>query len=244
LNTGFQDLKANKRFSSEISLKYIWLLFDADDTLFDFPRAEANALKRTLEQAGLPFQPEFFSLYACFSQQVWQEFERGEVTSLELRVKRFRLFFDETHLNGDPQTVSPLYLRNLALGTDLLSGAEKVIGELKNRYHLALVTNGLKDVQRPRLAGSALHDSFEKVFISEEIGAAKPSHEYFEAVFREIGQPPKESVLLIGDSLTSDMRGGVEYGIHTCWYNPTDKTTELPVTYQISQLQELIELLK
>jgi len=220
------------------------LLFDADDTLFDFPRAETNALKWTLEQAGLPFQPEFFGLYARFNQQVWQEFEQGEVTSQELRVKRFRLFFDETHLNGNPQAISPLYLRNLALGTDLLEGAEHVVRALKGCYHLALVTNGLKDVQRPRLEGSALSDCFEKVFISEEVGAAKPSQAYFEAVFRQIGQPPKASILLVGDSLTSDMKGGVDYGIHTCWYNPAGKTTELPVTYQISQLSELIKLLK
>lgn len=225
-------------------MKYTWLLFDADDTLFDFPKAEANALKWTLEQSGLPFQPDFISLYARFNQQVWREFERGEVTSQELRVKRFRLFFDETHLNGDPQTVSPLYLQNLALGTDLLPGAEEVVRSLKDRFHLGLVTNGLKDVQRPRLERSALHDCFEKIFISEELGVAKPSRLYFDAVFHEIGQPPKKSVLLIGDSLTSDMRGGVDYGIHTCWYNPAGKTTELPVTYQISQLPELIRLLK
>jgi 2-haloacid dehalogenase len=225
-------------------MKYTWLLFDADDTLFDFPKAEANALQWTLEQAGLPFLTKFASLYARFNQQVWQEFERGEVTSQELRVKRFRLFFDETRLDGDPQVISPLYLRNLALGADLLPGAEEVIRELKGRYHLALVTNGLKEVQRPRLENSAIWDCFEKVFISEEIGAAKPSRKYFESVFHGIGQPEKTSVLLIGDSLTSDMCGGVEYGLDTCWYNPKAKSTELPVTYQISRLQELIKLLK
>jgi YjjG family noncanonical pyrimidine nucleotidase len=227
----------------ENTLKYSWLLFDADDTLFDFPKAEANALKWTLEQAGLPFAPEFIDLYARFNQQVWKEFERGEVTSLELRVKRFRLFFQDIGLEADPQTISPLYLRNLALGIDLLPGADEVIHTLKGRYHLAVVTNGLKDVQRPRLENSTLRDCFEKVFISEEVGAAKPSSAYFEAVFREIGQPPKASVLLIGDSLTSDMRGGLDYGIETCWFNPQGKDTDLPVTLQIKQLEELLNLL-
>jgi len=225
-------------------LKYTWLLFDADDTLFDFPQAEANALRWTLEQSNLPFRPEFFGIYSRYNQQVWKEFERGEVTSLELRVKRFRLFFEEVGLAGDPEAVSPFYLQNLALGADLLPGAEEVIRAVqKGRFHLALVTNGLKDVQRPRLERSALRDSFEHVFISEEIGAAKPSRDYFEAVFRGIGGPPKESVLLIGDSLTSDMRGGVDYGIDTCWYNPSGKTTDLPVTYQIDRLVELVALL-
>lgn len=224
-------------------MKYAWLLFDADDTLFDFPKAEANALRWTLEQSNLPFRPEFFDIYSRCNQQTWKEFERGEVTSLELRVKRFRLFFDEAGLAGDPEAVSPLYLRNLALGADLLPGAEEVIRAMRERFHLALVTNGLKDVQRPRLERSSLRDSFERIFISEEIGAAKPSRDYFEAVFRGIGQPPKETVLLIGDSLTSDMRGGLDYNIDTCWYNPSGKTTNLPVTYQIARLNELVELL-
>jgi 2-haloacid dehalogenase len=224
-------------------MKYSWLLFDADDTLFDFPRAAANALKWTFEQSGLPFQREFPGLYSRFNQQVWEEFERGEITQQELRLKRFRLFFDETRLEADLQAVSPLYLKNLALGTDLLDGAEKVVRALKERCHLALVTNGLKDVQRPRLAGSALHDCFEKIFISEEMGAAKPSCEYFDTVFRDIGRPPKESTLIIGDSLTSDMQGGLDYGIHTCWYNPEGKTSELMLTYRISHLKELIALL-
>lgn len=224
-------------------MKYAWLLFDADDTLFDFPKAEANALRWTLEQSNLPSRPEFFDIYSRCNQQTWKEFERGEVTSLELRVKRFRLFFDEAGLAGDPEAVSPLYLRNLALGADLLPGAEEVIRAMRERFHLALVTNGLKDVQRPRLERSSLRDSFERIFISEEIGAAKPSRDYFEAVFRGIGQPPKETVLLIGDSLTSDMRGGLDYNIDTCWYNPSGKTTNLPVTYQIARLNELVELL-
>ena len=224
-------------------MKYTWLLFDADDTLFDFPRASANALEWTLEQAGLPFEPGFIAVYWRFNQQVWQEFERAEITADELRVKRFRLFFDATRLNGDPQTVSPLYLRNLALGVELLEGAEEVVRALKARYRLALVTNGLREVQRPRLEGSALRDCFEQVFISDEIGAAKPARAYFDVVFRGIERPPKENVLLIGDSLTSDMQGGLDYGIDTCWYNPTGKPSALALTYKISHLKELISLL-
>jgi 2-haloacid dehalogenase len=224
-------------------MTYTWLLFDADDTLFDFPRAEANALKWTLEQAGISFETPYFEIYSRFNLQVWKEFERGEVTSAELRTKRFRLFFDEIGAAGDPQAVSPLYLRNLALGADLLPGAEDVIRFLKPRFHLGLVTNGLADVQNPRLARSALADCFEKVFISEEVGAAKPSIAYFDAVFGAIGNPPKNEVLIIGDSLSSDMQGGINYGIDTCWYNPNRKTTDLPVKYQIFQMAELKQIL-
>ena len=224
-------------------MKYSWLLFDADDTLFDFARAEAAALKNTLEQTGLAFKPEHVGLYAHFNQQVWSEFEQGKLSSQELRTKRFQLFFEGAGLNGDPVTTSPLYLQNLALGTYLLEGADEVVHSLKKRYQLALVTNGLKDVQRPRLEGSSLHDCFEKVFISEEVGAAKPERTYFDRVFENIGNPAQEKVLIIGDSLTSDMQGGLNYGIDTCWYNPQNKTSTLALNYQINSLRELLSLL-
>lgn len=225
-------------------MNYTWLLFDADDTLFDFSKAEANALKWTLEQSGIHFEPEHIRLYARVNQQVWQEFERGMVTSQELRVKRFRLFFQESGLGGEPLAVSQLYLQNLALGTDLLDGANDVVHALQKQFHLALVTNGLKDVQRPRLERSSLRDCFEQVFISEEVGASKPSSAYFEAFFSATGQPAREEVLIIGDSLTSDMQGGLDFGIDTCWYNPKHKLTSLPVTYQIGHINELLTLLK
>ena len=184
LNTGYRPLKYN------------WLLFDADETLFDFATTESRALRATIEQAGLPFEPGFASMFSHFNQQVWHELERGEITRAELRVKRFRLFFDEAHLNGDADTVSLLYLQNLALGTDLIEGAEEVIRALKQNHPLAIVTNGMRQVQRPRIANSSIHDCFEKIFISEEMGADKPSPAYFDAVYAEIGQPPKETVLI------------------------------------------------
>jgi 2-haloacid dehalogenase len=220
-------------------MKYSWLLFDADDTLFDFPRAEANALKWTLDELGIPSQPGYFEIYARCNLTVWKEFERGLVTSTELRTKRFHLFFEEVRIAADPEIVSPLYLRNLALGTDLLPGAKEVVRSLMPRFHLVLVTNGLADVQWPRLQRSALADCFEAVFISEEIGAAKPARAYFDAVFGAIGNPPKNEVLIIGDSLSSDMRGGIDYGIDTCWYNPYGVVTDLPITFEIASLHEL-----
>lgn len=224
-------------------MTYQWLLFDADDTLFDYNRAEADALRWTFEQTGAACRPEYLTAYQSYNRQVWAEFECGKVTSLELRTRRFRLLFDKIGSSLDPELVSPIYLRNLSRGVHLLGGALDVIQTLRQRYRLALVTNGLADVQRPRLEGSLLKDAFEQVFISEEIGAAKPDKACFDAIFERIGQPPKEQVLIIGDSLTSDMQGGINYGINTCWYNPAGKSTELPVIYQIKHLTELLEIL-
>ena len=159
------------------------------------------------------------------------------------RTKRFRLLFDEIGLRLDPQAFSPIYLRNLSLGSNLLEGAKEVLTVLRTRYSLALVTNGLAEVQRPRLERSAIRDCFEHVFISEEIGAAKPEKAFFDAVFQAIGNPPENEVMIVGDSLAADMQGGLNYGMATCWYNPRLIATQLPVTYQIAELRELLNFL-
>jgi 2-haloacid dehalogenase len=225
-------------------MPYTWLLFDADDTLFDYPLAEGKALRSTFEHFGQVYRSEYLRIYQVFNRQVWAEFERGETSAAELRLKRFRLLFGEIDLPLDPPDFSQRYLENLAQASDLFPQAAEVLKALSGRYHIALVTNGLKEVQRPRLECSAIRPLIEKIFISEEMGAAKPTTGFFEAVFKEIGSPAKANVLIIGDSLTSDIKGGIDYGIDTCWFNPGHKTTTLPVTYTIASLNKLLEILK
>ena len=225
-------------------MPYTWLLFDADDTLFDYPLAEGKALRNTFEHFGQVYRSEYLRIYQVFNRQVWGEFERGETTASELRLKRFRLLFDEIGVALDPPDFSQRYLENLAQASDLFPGAAGLLQALTGRYHIALVTNGLKEVQHARLERSAIRPFIEKIFISEEVGAAKPYPGFFEAVFQEIGHPPKNQVLIIGDSLTSDIQGGLNYGIDTCWFNPAGKTTALPVTYTIKTLGQLLDILQ
>jgi 2-haloacid dehalogenase len=225
-------------------MSYLWLLFDADDTLFDYPLAEAKALRSTFEHFGQVYRSQYLQIYQIFNRLVWEEFERGETSAAELRLNRFRLLFDEIGIPLYPQDFSQNYLENLAHASDLFPGVADVLKTLSGHYHTAMVTNGLKDVQRPRLQHSAISSFIEKVLISEEMGVAKPASGFFEAVFREIGFPPKAEVLIIGDSLTSDIQGGISYGIDTCWFNPTGKTTTLPVTYMIKTLGQLLKILK
>jgi 2-haloacid dehalogenase len=224
-------------------VKYPWLLFDADDTLFDYPRAEAHALKGTFEALNLPYHADYLPMYHLHNRHVWKEFEQGQLTSVELRIKRFQMLFSEIGLAADLQTFSNLYLINLAGGSELFEGVADTIQVLSNQHHLSVITNGLAEVQRPRLLNSSIHPFIEKIFISEEMGVAKPAGAFFDIVFKELGDPPKSEVLVIGDSLTSDMLGGIQYGLATCWVNPSRKTTDLPVTYQIQSIPELIPLL-
>jgi 2-haloacid dehalogenase len=233
----------NKPLPEKTALEYRWLLFDADNTLFDYRKAEAFALETTFADLGILFREDYLDTYRRYNRQVWDEFERGEVTSVELRAKRFRLFFGKIDAESDPEIFSARYLKNLSHGSQLVDGAAEILQALSKHYHLAVVTNGLKDVQRPRLEASTIRGLVEQLIISEEVGAAKPSKEYFEAAFERIGRPDKAEVLIVGDSLTSDMQGGLDYGIDTCWYNPQGAATELPITYRIRNLHELLDLL-
>jgi 2-haloacid dehalogenase len=225
-------------------MSYTWLLFDADDTLFDYSLAENKALRSTFEHFGQVYRFQYLRIYQVFNRQVWEGYERGEISASELRLKRFRLLFDETGISIDPQDFSQHYLENLSHASDLFPGTADGLKELSSRHHIALVTNGLKDVQRPRLEHSAIRPFIDKVFISEEMGVAKPADGFFEAVFREIGFPAKSDVLIIGDSLTSDMQGGISYGIDTCWFNPSGKTSTLSVTFMIKTFGQLLGILK
>lgn len=225
-------------------MSYSWLLFDADDTLFDYPLAEGKALHSAFEHFGQVYRSEYLRIYQIFNRQVWAEFERGETTAPELRLKRFRLLFNEIDIPLDPADFSQRYLENLAHASDLFPGTTDVLEALSGRYHIALVTNGLKEVQHSRLERSAIRPFIEKIFISEELGAAKPHTGFFEAVFQAIGQPAKKEVLIIGDSLTSDIQGGIAYGIDTCWFNPAGRATDYPVTYTIKTLGQLLEILQ
>lgn len=223
-------------------MKYRWILFDADGTLFDYSKAEEQALEKTFVAFGLRFEADHLELYRRINHRVWLLLEGGEVTLSELKVRRFAQLLDAAGLEGDPATFSARYLKGLAEGTQLLDGAEPLVHGLRDRIGMVILTNGLKDVQRPRLAGAGFDGCFHDVVISEEVGAAKPDPEIFDVAFSRMGHPGKEEVLMVGDSLTSDIQGGSDYGIDTCWFNPEAKPpeTEANITYEIRQLSEVV----
>lgn len=226
-------------------MKYQWLLFDADGTLFDYDRAEVFALRRTFDLSGLSFQPSYAEIYRQINAAMWLQFEQGELTQAILRTRRFEKLLEQLELAADPGHFSELYLQQLAQGTFLIEGTEALLEALEGKVKLALITNGLSDVQRPRLKLSPIGRYFTQVIISEEVGAAKPDRRIFDIAFQRMDHPAKEQVLIIGDSLTSDMKGGSVYGIDTCWFNPEGKpaNSDLSIRYEIRQLQELLPIL-
>ena len=223
---------------------YPWLWFDADNTLFDYNRAEAIALLTSLQLFGLPFQQRYMDTYRSINQSLWESLERQEIKPDVLRVRRFELFLEAIHEVGSAEGLSTAYVQQLGLCFDLIDGAYEVLNALHGKSKIAIVTNGLTAVQRSRLELSPIKPFISELIISEEIGAAKPHAAFFEIASARTGNPSKNDVLIIGDSLSSDMQGGVNYGINTCWFNPNaePKPQDLRVTYEIRRLQDLLTI--
>ena len=221
---------------------YPWLFFDADGTLFDYNRAEATAFRRAFELLQIQFEEGYLDVYQKINSQLWKALERHEVTPAILRVRRFEQLLEALQLTGSADDLNLAYVEQLGLCTDLIDGAYQVLQTLSKSSRIAIVTNGLEAVQRSRLMRSTIHPFVTELIISEEVGAAKPHSSFFDAAFARTGNPSKRDVLIIGDSLTSDMQGGVDYGIDSCWYNPAgeSKPESLSITYEITRLQDLL----
>jgi len=225
---------------------YPWLLFDADGTLFDYNLAEVTALRKTFESFRLPFEDAYLDVYQQINHGLWQALEKQQIKPDVLRVRRFEFLSEALKLDGSANEMSTTYVEQLGLCTDLIDGAYEVLQTLHARWKLAIVTNGLQSVQRSRLALSQIRDFIADIIISEEIGAAKPHTEFFDIAFERLRHPAKSDVLIIGDSLTSDIKGGLNYGIDTCWYNPSSAPIPdaLPITYEIHHLRELLDVIE
>lgn len=224
---------------------YDWLMFDADGTIFDFDAASAGAIGETLAHAGIPDTEETRALYKRINQACWEAFELGELSAETLRAERFRRLLAELDFQGDPVALSDYYITHLGQGNQLLPGARDLLYVLHTRFNLLLITNGLTAVQRPRFKARNMDRFFKHTVISDEVGVAKPDPAIFDICFEQMGHPDRERVMIIGDSLTSDMVGGINYGIDTCWFNPTGKLRpiDMPITYEIKSLYDLVPLL-
>ncbi|MBS7131563.1 MULTISPECIES: YjjG family noncanonical pyrimidine nucleotidase [Clostridium] len=227
-------------------MKYQVLLFDADETLFDFKMAEKQAFLRALEEYKLDVdKEESLKLYSQINKHIWEEFERGEITADRLRVERFERFSKKIKIDFDAVSFSKAYAKFLGEGAYLFDDSVEVIDYLSKKYKLALVTNGLKDVQKSRISKTPLKDYFQELIISDEIKISKPDPRIFDYALDKLDHMDKSKVLMIGDSLTSDMQGGINAGIDTCWYNPNhlENKSGLNLTYEIHSLNELKEIL-
>ena len=224
--------------------RYQIILLDADNTLFDFTRAEHDALMDTLRFAGITPSEELVPVYSAINEEMWKRLERGEIDKETLREARFAAFAEHCGFHVDVPAMAAAYTDYLSQKTFLIDGALEVCQKLAAHCRLYIVTNGLKFVQDRRFAASPLRPLFRDVFISEEIGFEKPAAQFFDAVRAKIADFSAAETLVVGDSLTSDIKGGINAGLDTCWYNPKGKPApaNMQITHVISRLEELIPL--
>ena len=223
-------------------MRYTTIFLDLDHTLFDSDSSEATAFAQTMVAAGTA-EPECYSTaYQKINLELWAAVERGEINPQQVRTRRFERLVAEQKIDADPLQMADDFVAGLGANGNLYDGAREVIERLSGQASLALVTNGLSEVQRARIDRLGIVEYFDAIVISAEVGAAKPSAEIFDIVFEALDFPTKESALIVGDSLTSDMQGGANYGIATCWYNPNGQSIRQAdlVDHEIGDLKELL----
>ena len=223
---------------------YSILLFDADNTLFNFDAGNRRAFSEVCRICHLPDTDELFHAYEVVNAEMWSAFDRGECTKDFLVVERFRLFLERAGLQADPVQCNKIHLSTLATNTVLLPHALEVCRTLAQTHSLYIVTNAVAAVQKARLAASDLRPYITDAFISEDAGASKPSVAYFDYVFSHIPGITRENCLLIGDSPSSDLQGANNYGIPCCWYNPRGlaQPDGMRIDYEIRDLPELLPI--
>jgi len=225
-------------------MKFTALLFDADETLFDFQKAEAAALRGALTGSGFSFSKDILEVYSAINQALWKQLEKGEVTREFLKTARFERLLSHMGLPGDPETLCESYADHLSRCDFLLPDALEVCKALSRSYRLYLITNGISRVQHGRFEKSAVRPCFSGIFVSEDLGSVKPEKAYFDRVTAGLGEK-RENLLVIGDSLTSDIKGANNAGLACCWFNPGNapKDAGIRCDYEIAALPELYGIL-
>ncbi len=225
---------------------YKLILLDADNTIFDYDKAEEFALFESLKNYSVEGDyNEIRAVYRVINSNLWKMLERGEVTKNVLKTQRFEKLFEKLNLKIDAHDFAELYLLKLGEGNFLLEGAEELCKYLHNKYRIVFLTNGIKEVQHSRIKTSKIYKYTEDIITSDEVGINKPDKGIFQWAFDKLGYKDKKSTIIIGDSLGSDIQGGINFGIDTCWYNFTgeENSSGLKPTYKVDTLKDIHSLL-
>ncbi len=222
-----------------------FLFLDLDDTILDFHKAERIAISKTIREFGVEPAEEILQLYHGINKWHWEQLELGKLTRAEVLVNRFGMLFEKLGVEVDAPKCAKVYEQNLSTGHWFLPGAEEAVDRLHKKYRLFLASNGTAVVQKGRMTSANLYRFFEKTFVSQEIGYNKPSKAYFDACFAQIPDFDPEKAVMVGDSLSSDIKGGINAGIKTVWVNPEHKTSgDVKPDYEIEALSQLEALLE
>lgn len=238
-------------------MSYKLVLIDLDDTLFDYPKTEKEAFRRTFEELGFFMESELGNAkkeevyekikdrYKDVNLQLWKDLEKGDVDKDRLKVVRFERIIEEFNLKYDSYEISELYLKKLGEGIFPFEATEKLCKYLHSKYKVGIVTNGIKEVQHSRIENSAISKYINKIIISDEVGVNKPDKRIFEYAMNYFEIMDKSEVIMIGDSLGADIKGGQNAGIDTCWVNLRNSVNDTGIVpkYEVRKLEELFEIL-
>ncbi|MDR3477230.1 MAG: pyrimidine 5'-nucleotidase [Gammaproteobacteria bacterium] len=220
---------------------YEWILFDADDTLFHFDAW--TGLQRMFAQYGINFTPEDHEAYEAINQPLWKHYQNGTITAEELQNQRFDMW--ALKLGVSAQELNMAFMNSMAEICTTLDGAINLLSALQGKVQLGIITNGFTHLMQARLQRTGLASHFDLLVISEEAGMAKPQKGIFDYALSMIGNPLRDRVLMVGDNPESDILGGINAGIDTCWLNTHNKPlpTGIVPMYQVASLSELQNLL-
>lgn len=224
--------------------RYYCILFDVDNTLLDFDAAENKALMETLDAYGIAPDAEVMDQYRQINSKLWKQLEKGEIRREKIMSERFGRLLRALGARGDGAEMNRCYLNQLSQHPDMIPGAMNVLDELAEVATLAVVSNGMQMVQKRRVQESGIIRYMEDVFVSEEVGCDKPNRKFFDFALRELGVENRANVLVVGDSLSSDILGGINAGLDTCWYNPdgAENNSNVKPTYEIRNLEQLYQI--
>ncbi|MEX0708293.1 MAG: YjjG family noncanonical pyrimidine nucleotidase [Woeseia sp.] len=225
-------------------MPYSTFLIDLDHTLFDSDASELAAFSRTLGIAGVQPDDGQVEAFRRINLELWRQVELGQMIPQQVKLRRFERLVEELALDADAGAMAEAYVAGLANNGELYPGALEVLEALAESASLALVTNGLGEVQRARIERTGIRSYFDAIVISAEVGTAKPAQDIFNIAFDQLGAPQKETAVMVGDNLASDIRGGTNYGISTCWYNPRRRQPgpDDRITHEIHALDGLLAL--
>ena len=222
------------------------ILLDMDNTILDFTRAERVAASKALAAMGIQPTDELLKRYHEINEDQWRLFELGELEREQVKVRRYELLFDEMGVDASPRETAKVYEGLLGIGHYFMDGAVELLETLSGEYRLYLATNGTSNVQKSRMSSSDISKYFQGIYISEDVGYNKPDPRYFEACFKDIPSFIREETVMIGDSLTSDIKGGINAGIKTVWFNYEGKSRDDSIVpdYEVNSLDEIPALVK
>ncbi|MGL4269363.1 MAG: pyrimidine 5'-nucleotidase [Plesiomonas sp.] len=220
--------------------EYEWVLFDADETLFHFD--SFSGLQQMFAGFGIDFSRQDYAEYELLNKPLWVEYQNGNITSHDLQTRRFSQW--AARLQVTPQILNNAFQQAMAEICTPLDGAVQLLDNLKGRVNLGIITNGFTELQQVRLENTGLQDHFDILVVSEEVGVAKPDRKIFEHALTLMGDPVRDKVLMVGDNPDSDILGGFNAGLHTCWLNRTQQTPPAHISpnYQVSSLHELHDI--